>query len=305
MSTTRQLLSALAIALSAAFLLAFFIYSFNEHQVITTTEEVALNDNENNDTLKPQPTIGSASKIKSHVNPHRSELLTAFLLGNDTTLLPMISSDIPFISDPRDIDAVVESLFNTSLSDAFRNEYVNLLRRSSYHDLDEKLLAIWKNPHDSPVMRQFALQHLGVSYRDSTINNTTLESLFLGLLSSPTEFEQRESFFALSAKSHPASNACVATISHSISSCRFLDLVVFHAEKNSLSIPDDDLIQLLNHPDEAVAISTISFASKSHPSDAVIRLIEKLTSSESKLVSKSASIACTKLTTQNAHKVVN
>jgi len=76
---------------------------------------------------------------------------------------PDISSSLPEAKDPKDVSALVAVAMDSKDSDTARNEALNLLRRSGYRDLTQRLLILLGDPKNSPRFRSFCIQHLSMN----------------------------------------------------------------------------------------------------------------------------------------------
>ena len=85
-------------------------------------------------------------------------------------------SQVPLVAEPNDIQIALQVLRDLTDLDSIRNETVNLLRRSHYHDLSQILIKITDDPRERERFRSYAIQHLGdmmKEFREGTADDDT------------------------------------------------------------------------------------------------------------------------------------
>ena len=83
---------------------------------------------------------------------------------------------MPLVTEPNDIQIALQVLRDLTDLDSIRNETVNLLRRSHYHDLSQILINITDDPRERERFRSYAIQHLGdmmKEFREGTADDDT------------------------------------------------------------------------------------------------------------------------------------
>ncbi len=116
-----------------------------------------------------------------------------------------LTKRIPSVNSKEEIQAVVALLFDTQDGDTPRNEAINLLRRSGYHDLERDLVEVARNQKERPRFRAFAVQHLGISLGQAerepqaprTWNPLSVCDLLSEFLKNEPYEVQREALYAL------------------------------------------------------------------------------------------------------------
>lgn len=94
---------------------------------------------------------------------------------NQSRVPPDISSQIPTVSLPREVDAVIGVLRDRLDDDSVRHEAAELLRRSEYNQLYQELFAILESSLESDRFRSWSAQHLGVLVNNDAVNSETKE----------------------------------------------------------------------------------------------------------------------------------
>ncbi len=89
---------------------------------------------------------------------------------------------IPRVTHPMDIDAVVMVLLDGEDDQNVRNEAINILAQSDFSDLAAVLIEISQDTDESDRFRSFAIQHLGDMYvdGDGAVVESTLRAALVG-----------------------------------------------------------------------------------------------------------------------------
>ncbi len=82
--------------------------------------------------------------------------------GQPPRLSPDFLAEVPRLTTPDEIAAVVHVMEDWSDDDTVRNEAINLLRRSNVAGLDARLMALLDRPYEPERIRTFFTQHLGL-----------------------------------------------------------------------------------------------------------------------------------------------
>lgn len=116
----------------------------------------------------PSPNVASRRHSLLTSNQTLSDFLNRD--GNAPRVTPDQSARLTSLSDPVEIEAVVELLMDASEGETERNEAINLLRRSQYVPLSNRLLDLVDRGNETERMRCFVTQHLGMSLEESQID---------------------------------------------------------------------------------------------------------------------------------------
>lgn len=122
-----------------------------------TAREVASGPSE-----KPSEDVDAAEEDYIPPSPKAPEL-TGFVDRTERIrerIPEDITSSISSIRHSGDVDAVVSVLMDTRDSDTARNEAANLLRRSGYEGLIDRLIEVLDRPEERARFRGFCVQHL-------------------------------------------------------------------------------------------------------------------------------------------------
>jgi len=111
---------------------------------------------------------------------------------------PDIVARFPSISDPIDQEAVAKVLLDVFDDDSIRNEAAELLARSNYPRLVERLEEVLHNPQESERFRGWAVQHVGTNARSAQGQDLAIATMILrGCLNDAAIPVRREALLAL------------------------------------------------------------------------------------------------------------
>jgi hypothetical protein len=101
------------------------------------------------------------------LSDNASPALMAFVSPQAENRLPTdLHYQIPEVTEPEDVNAVVAVLMNRDESDTIRHEAANLLHRSNYAELETVLIEALEHPEETERFRSWIVQHLFNAYEN-------------------------------------------------------------------------------------------------------------------------------------------
>ncbi len=168
------------------------------------------------------------------------------------------SARVPRLRNADEVAAVRAALDDRTDGDAFRNEYIDLLRRSDVDGLDEQLWSLIERSDERERFRAFVAQHLGLSLRRAAGDaRSALRLRIASLLGDRHLAVRREALGALVAIEDYAAAAIVRTKLHDPSWRDARDLLVHSAVELGFADMRDEIRPLIHDIEVDVRIAAI------------------------------------------------